>query len=74
MSAVLVESLPRARYDEGVWQTYQLNLVLRDAHQPRLHLANYTNALLAEQSGADRARQLGKQLADFLQVPLLDQI
>jgi hypothetical protein len=46
--------------------TYQVNLVLDDPANPRLNLISDTDST--------RARQVGKQLADFFEVSLVDQI
>jgi hypothetical protein len=47
------------------YEHYQVNLVFDEPYEPRLNLINaYELALV---------RQSGKNLADFLQVPLLDQ-
>ena len=46
--------------------SYQINLVLADAHQDRLNLT--------DDSDLQWARQAGRQLADFLGVPLIDQV
>jgi serine/threonine protein kinase len=46
--------------------TYELNLVLEDPDRQRLNLSNHADAAWT--------RQAGKQLADFLRVPLLDRL
>jgi hypothetical protein len=46
--------------------SYQMNLVMADADQDRLNLT--------DDSDLDWARQAGQQIADFLGVPLIDQI
>jgi hypothetical protein len=46
--------------------SYQVNLVTADAHQDRLNLT--------DDSDLEWARQAGQQLADFLGVPLIDQV
>src|SRR5262249_12365132 len=45
---------------------YQMNLVLDNAAPPRLSVATYRDQ--------KQARQAGHQLADFLRIPLVDQI
>jgi hypothetical protein len=57
------------RNDKGVtttYFTYQLNLVLDDARRPRLNLTNHSHW--------ESTWQMGQELADFLQVPLLDDV
>jgi hypothetical protein len=49
-----------------VFHTYQLNLVLDDANQPRLNLSNH--------SDRDWTWETGQELAEFLEVPFLDQV
>ena len=46
--------------------SYQLNLVMADAYQDRLNLTN--------DSDLEWTRQAGEQVADFLGVPVIDQI
>jgi hypothetical protein len=46
--------------------SYQLNLVTADAHQDRLNLT--------EDADLEWSRRSGQQLADFLGVPLIDQV
>ena len=46
--------------------SYQLNLVMADAYEDRLNIT--------EDSDLGFTRQAGQQVADFLGVPLLDQI
>ncbi|HVS37740.1 MAG TPA: hypothetical protein VMS17_19415 [Gemmataceae bacterium] len=46
--------------------SYQMNLVMAEAYQDRLHLS--------DDSDLKWTRQAGRQIADFLDVPLLDQI
>lgn len=52
--------------DHGKYFTYQLNLVLDDAEQPRLNLTNVSNW--------DATWAIGSQLSEFLGVELLDQV
>jgi hypothetical protein len=52
--------------DELSYQTYQLNLVLDDPAQPRACLTNHANLSWTRWAAA--------RLADFLDVPLLDQL
>jgi hypothetical protein len=49
-----------------VHTTLQLNLVLQDDHHPRMNLMNHT--------GREATRTAGVKLAEFLVVPLLDQV
>jgi hypothetical protein len=48
------------------YHSYQLNLVLRDSETPRLNLISH--------SDASWMRAAGQQLADFLRVPLVNQL
>jgi hypothetical protein len=50
----------------GEYQTYQLNLVLDDARCPRFNLSDHADLAWTRRAGAE--------LADFLGVPLLDQL
>lgn len=53
--------------DEGPdYQQYQLNIVLDDAVLPRLNVSNHPNL--------EWTRASGRQLADFLGIPLLDHV
>lgn len=53
--------------DEGPdYQQYQLNIVLDDAALPRLNVSNHPDL--------DWTRAGGRQLADFLGIPLLDHV
>ncbi len=52
--------------DGPSYRTWQLNLVLDDASQPRVCLANHAHLSYTRWAGA--------RLADFLDVPLLDQL
>jgi hypothetical protein len=55
---------PGGRGGERV--SYQMNLVMADVHEDRLHLTDSTDL--------EWNRRAGQQIADFLGVPLLDQI
>jgi hypothetical protein len=48
------------------FHTYEMNLVFRDAQQPRLHLCTHADWKWM--------REMGEKLADFLQVPVVDQL
>lgn len=52
--------------EDGTFETFQLNLVLRDERQPRM--------LLCAPSDCDWVLKIGRELADFLGVPLLDHL
>jgi hypothetical protein len=64
--AGLVHEFARPFRRGGERVSYQLNLVLADTDQDRLNLTH--------DSDLEWARQAGAQLADFLGVPLIDQI
>ena len=70
LDAILaVQVLPGVVYrsDEGLdYRQYQLNLVLDDAGTPRLNVSNHADLA--------RTREIGRQLAELLNVPLLDQV
>lgn len=50
----------------GSYATYQLNLVFKDAEKTRMNICNHDDL--------DWTRKTAAQLAEFLEVPLLDQI
>ena len=52
--------------DTGSYLTYQLNLVFKDAEKSRVNISNADDL--------DWTRKTAVQLAEFLKVPLLDQI
>ncbi len=52
--------------EDGPFETFQLNLVLRDERQPRM--------LLCAPSDCDWVLKTGRELADFLGVPLLNHL
>lgn len=54
----------RHKCDEGGFKSYQLNLVLDDAAEPRRCLSNHANL--------NGTREDAERLSDFLGVPLLD--
>jgi hypothetical protein len=63
--------------NEGMtpWRSYELNLILDDPDEPRLNLATHTSLInLTAWNQLKWTRQAAKQLAGFLQVPLLDLI
>jgi len=62
----LVDKAPGSLRRGGERVAYQLNLVMADAYQDRLNLTNDPDLAWT--------RQTGQQLADFLGVPLIDQI
>jgi hypothetical protein len=64
--AGLVENAAAPFGGGGEHVSYQLNLVMADAYEDRLNIT--------EDSDLGLTRQAGQQVADFLGVPLLDQI
>jgi hypothetical protein len=52
--------------ESGGCQTWQLNLILDDPQCPRFNLSDHGNLIWT--------RQAGRQLAEFLHLPLLDQV
>ncbi|HVS34842.1 MAG TPA: hypothetical protein VMS17_04615 [Gemmataceae bacterium] len=63
----LVERSPLSSFWGGEHHvSYQLNLVIADAREDRLNLTDDTDL--------EWTRQAGQQIADFLDVPLIDQI
>lgn len=52
--------------DRPKFYTYQLNLVLNDPEEPRLNLTNTSNW--------EETWRIASELADFLEVPLLDRV
>lgn len=52
--------------DSGGYNTYQLNLVFKDPPRSRLNLSNHSDRQWTQEAG--------RRLAEFLKVPLLDQL